>query len=111
MCCKAFQFNFTLFESLNGVYTRSDGLVNSRDYWISENGDYGIWYFSNDGLNGWILGDIADLGDPVGYVTALSKSKCLEDINVPWHYYNTSVEDWVDGSDFISLTCYHNMGM
>ena len=89
------------------MYTKGGGLVNSRDYWISKNGDYGIWYFSTDGLNGWILGDIAGLGELVGYVTAFSKSECLENINVPWHYYNTFVEDWVDGSDFITLTCYH----
>ena len=110
MCCKAFQFNFT-FTSLHFTFTRSGGLVNTRDYWTSENGDYGIWYFSNEGLNGWILGDIGGLGDPVGYVLALSKSKCLEDIDVPWQYYDTSVQDWVDGSDLISLACYHDMGM
>ena len=49
-CCKSFELMFDLIQQLNGIYTRVDGSVNSHPYWVSEDGQYGIWFFSEDDL-------------------------------------------------------------
>ena len=56
-------------------------------------------------LKGWIIGDMARLGDAFGYVVALDQPRCPEDIKTSWQYYDTSVNDWVEAND-LSLNCY-----
>ena len=47
---------------LVGNYILQDDLVNGKNYWIKENGAYGIWYTDRT-TNAWMVGSIGNLGN------------------------------------------------
>ena len=69
------------YEYFNGDYEISI-MPNGKTSWI--NGDYAIWY--NSGY--WHIGDLADIGEYMGYMYASNDFSGLTDDKNEWFYWD-----------------------
>ena len=75
--------------------------------WI--NGDYAIWYYPGY----WIIGNLADIGQFLGYMYAINDVYELTDDENEWKYWDGS--SWISSSwisrtvaSDIQITCMNN---
>ena len=79
-----------------------DDLVNGRNYWIKDNGRYGIWFAEKNGEPyAWMVGSIGNLGTTTGGLA----SACTEDCGFccqEWQYSNYAGQ-WQISSDIVLM--------
>ena len=87
---------------LVGDYIMQDDLVNGRNYWIKDNGRYGIWFAEKNGVPyAWMVGSIGNLGTTTGGLA----SACTEDCGFccqEWQYSNYAGQ-WQISSDIVLM--------
>ena len=86
------------YENLNGDYEISM-MPNGQRSWIS--GGYAIWY--NSGY--WIIGNLAHIGQLMGFMWAINDPYGLIDDENEWHYEDGG--SWISPTDQsdIQITC------
>ena len=103
-CCLIIRISLTNellnagFEFLNGDYEISL-MPNGRTSWI--NGDYAIWYYPII----WIIGNLANRGESIGYIIAVNNFYGVTDDKNEWHYWDGN--SWtfpIDPTD-VQITC------
>ena len=58
---------------LVGTYIfQQNDLVTGRNYWLHENGKYGIWYTEHN-INAWMVGTVGNLGTNTGGLGTVSQ--------------------------------------
>ena len=95
-CCLIVRINLTNellnagYEYINGDYEISI-MPNGQTSWI--NGGYAIWH--NSGY--WLIGDLSDIGEFVGFIYAINDFYGLTDDKNEWHYEDGS--SWTSPTD------------
>merc|ERR1712047_173500 len=114
---------YKLYKKYYGTYTIQTGTFDGKDWYLSSNGRYAIWY--NDGR--WRVGTVGNKGSNKGvfysltpsaiasaiasvsgfglYVSASSSFECPWNAFSYWKYYVPGINQWVDAGNgmYISI--------
>ena len=69
--------------------------VNNRNYWISPDGKYALWY--DPKYKNWIIGRKSDLGTSTGYLKSKFDAPCPDIDGNKWMFYTG--DKWVDAGN------------
>ena len=75
--------------------------MNEKPYWISENGNFAIWWQKNR----WLFGSINNLGEDTSKIRSNKINGFLypHEIGQNWRYYTMNGRIWLDGKDNIRI--------
>ena len=91
----------TSHGTLEGSYKLSN-IVNGRPSWTSISTSKGIWYSQESNL--WMLGNLEDLGETMGYIYTINEYGGPDNITNVWNYWDGN--SWVTaGSNDINFEC------
>ena len=82
-----------------GVYIFK-GEVNSRDYWVHENGKRAMWYSPS---RRWVIGRINDVGTTLAYMRTNETTNALCPFSNVYDYWGN--DQWNNGIENIKVLC------
>ena len=90
---------YKLRKKSYGTYTIQAGTFDGRDWYLSSNGRYAIWYWK--GL--WRVGTEGNKGSTKCFFYTESDDKCPYEPMYDWKYWVSSINEWVDADWDISI--------
>ena len=87
-----------------GTYEKSES-VNDKPSWKSQSA--AIWYLQ--GHNIWVIGDLSNIGEPLGFFFFTQGMLLGANGNGKWKYFNRGIWKNLDTTDF-SIECIARKG-
>jgi len=82
-----------------GTYTIQTGTFGGRDWYLSSNGRYAIWY--KDGR--WRVGSEGNKGSRSCVFYNTDDDKCPHQPGFNWKYYVSAINEWIDADYGMSI--------
>merc|ERR1712062_10788 len=84
---------YKLLKKYYGTYTIQNGHIGGRDWYLSSNGKYAIWYSGK--LGNWSVGREQKKGTGVSVFYTNDDDKCPHQPAYDWKYYVSAIKDWI----------------
>merc|ERR1711953_1042604 len=90
---------YKLLKKYYGTYTIQNGHIAGRDWYLSSNGRYAIWY--KDGR--WRVGTEGNKGSRSCVFYNTDDDKCPHQPGFNWKYYVSAINEWIDADYGMSI--------
>merc|ERR1711953_1448484 len=90
---------YKLLKKYYGTYTIQNGHIAGRDWYLSSNGRYAIWY--KDGR--WRVGPEGNKGTRSCVFYNTDDDKCPHQPGFNWEYYVSAINEWIDADYGMSI--------
>merc|ERR1711953_446837 len=90
---------YKLLKKYYGTYTIQNGHIAGRDWYLSSNGRYAIWY--KDGR--WRVGTEGNKGPRSCVFYNTDDDKCPHQPGFNWKYYVSAINEWIDADYGMSI--------
>merc|ERR1711953_908660 len=90
---------YKLLKKYYGTYTTQNGHIAGRDWYLSSNGRYAIWY--KDGR--WRVGPEGNKGTRSCVFYNTDDDKCPHQPAFNWKYYVSAINEWIDADYGMSI--------
>merc|ERR1712062_337854 len=95
---------YKLWKKYYGTYTIQNGHIGGRDWYLSSNGKYAIWYSYNVKKNGqWYVGPEHEKGTSRSHFYNNEDDKCPHQPAYDWKYWVSAINDWVPANRGMSI--------
>merc|ERR1712062_106797 len=92
---------YKLLKKYYGTYTIQNGHIGGRDWYLSSNGKYAIWYNGNYGQ--WVVGQEHKKGTDWRVFRNFDDDKCPHQPGYNWQYWVSAISKWVDADRGMSI--------
>jgi len=82
-------------------YEKTRGEIDGKDWWLSRDEEYAIWY--TDGK--WRIGHTNRVGSTTRNADTTDDDKCVEDTGLTWKFFNGDEDHWYDADDGLGVYC------
>merc|ERR1711953_1269468 len=90
---------YKILKKYYGTYTIQNGHIAGRDWYLSSNGRYAIWY--KDGR--WRVGSEGNKGSRSCVFYNTDDDKCPHQPGFNWKYYVSAINEWIDADYGMSI--------
>jgi len=92
---------YKLLQKYYGTYRIQSGNIGGRDWYLSINGKYAIWYNRNYGQ--WVVGQEHKKGTDWRVFRNNDDDKCPHQPGYNWQYWVPAISKWVDADRGMSI--------
>merc|ERR1712062_220630 len=92
---------YKLFKELYGTYTIQNGHIGGRDWYLSSDEKYAIWYYGKRAS--WQVGLEHEKGTKWCYFFTVDDDKCPHQTAFDWKYWVPAINEFIDADRGMSI--------
>jgi hypothetical protein len=85
------------------IYTNAVDLIDDRNWWLSRDKRYAIWYIDN---SGWQIGLVENVGSQTRIAYMNDDFEFVGDSEENWKYYDGAADEFLDANDGLAVDPY-----